>query len=79
MVFNKVRDRVDAIAQEIRLLDSKLESKIANASAKGKVARLIMSYQFMFNLAAAISDRDNYCFTSLYMIKYNLGELNHIR
>ena len=64
--------------QEIKTANSVLESQIQGNSAKGKVAKLIMSFQFLYQLAASISQRDGVSLTSLYMIKYNVAELNFI-
>jgi hypothetical protein len=79
MVFNKVKGKVELMIQEIKNANSIIESQIQGQSAKGRVARLIMSFQFLFNLAAAISERDKFSLTSLYMVKWNLAELNFIR
>ena len=77
--FNMVRDKVNHIIREVEKSSHLFESQMRRNTAKGQYMSLIMSYNFISELAIYLGKKNSANLATLYLLKYVLSELQAVR
>lgn len=78
-VFDRVRPEIAEMVADVKLKSSQFESELVKNTVKGKMMNEIVKYSFLRDLAIILSKYDPYNLATLYIFKYNLGELADLR
>lgn len=62
--------------KDITKLNALSQSQLRKLTAKGKYFSMIVSYNFLFDIAENLVKRQNNNLASLYLLKYCLSDLN---
>ncbi|MCB0369724.1 MAG: hypothetical protein KDD45_09860 [Bdellovibrionales bacterium] len=77
--FNCVRAQVASMMREIENHNQLTESQLRKSTAKGQYFSLLMSFNFIQEVAIYLGKKNSSNLATLYLLKYCLAELSRVR